>query len=65
MTSAPRSDFDSALAHLAQDAKAWPFAEARNVIKRLSQSKDDDLSRPVIFETGWYIWRGGAHIYGA
>ena len=53
MTSAPRSDFDSALAHLAQDAKAWPFAEARNVIKRLSQSKDDDLSRPVIFETGY------------
>ena len=39
-------------ATLAQDAKAWPFAEARNVIKRLEKS-DDDGVRPVVFETGY------------
>ena len=37
---------------LAQDAKAWPFAEARAVIKRLEKSGDDD-TRPVVFETGY------------
>ena len=52
-TTQPRSDFDPALAALAQDANAWPFAETRNVIQRLSQDKDDDVSRPVIFETGY------------
>ncbi|MGC6516595.1 MAG: lysine--tRNA ligase [Candidatus Puniceispirillaceae bacterium] len=39
-------------ATLAQDAKAWPFAEARAVIKRLAAS-DDDGQRPVVFETGY------------
>lgn len=38
---------------LAQDAKAWPFAEARELVKRLSKMKDDSLDRPVLFETGY------------
>ena len=42
-----QSSFDPAQAAFAADAKAWPFAEARNVLKRLSQQKDDDPSRPV------------------
>ena len=37
---------------LATDAKAWPFAEARAVIKRLEKSGDDG-TRPVVFETGY------------
>ena len=48
-----QSSFDPAQAAFAADAKAWPFAEARNVLKRLSQQKDDDPSRPVLFETGY------------
>ena len=39
-------------AALANDAKAWPFAEARNVIKRLEKSGDDG-KRAVVFETGY------------
>ena len=45
---------------LATDAKAWPFAEARAVIKRLEKSGDDGTS-PVVFETG-YGTSGVAHI---
>jgi len=37
---------------LAKDAKAWPFAEARAMIKRLEKSGDDQ-TRPVVFETGY------------
>ena len=46
------SSLHSHFAALATDAKAWPFAEARNVIKRLEKSKDDG-TRPVVFETGY------------
>ncbi len=38
---------------LAEQAKAWPFAEARALSQRLSKMKDDDISRPVLFETGY------------
>jgi len=34
------------------DARAWPFAEARNLIKRLDRIKGG-ADRPVIFETGY------------
>ena len=47
-TSALHAQFAS----LANDAKAWPFAEARNVIKRLEKSGDDG-KRAVVFETGY------------
>ena len=43
---------DSAKA-LAEQAKAWPFAEARALASRLSQMKEDDPDRPVLFETGY------------
>jgi len=46
------SSLHSQFAALAHDAKAWPFAEARNVIKRLETSGDDG-TRPVVFETGY------------
>ena len=48
----PIMSFDPSLAEHAQDAKAWPFAEARNIIKRLEKSGDDG-TRPVVFETGY------------
>ena len=38
------------------DAKAWPFQEARALIKRLAQMEKagkDDGVRPVLFETGY------------
>jgi len=38
---------------LAEQAKAWPFAEARTLVSRLSQMKDDNPDRPVLFETGY------------
>jgi len=38
---------------LAEQAKAWPFAEARTLASRLSQMKDDNPDRPVLFETGY------------
>jgi lysyl-tRNA synthetase class 1 len=36
----------------AQDARAWPFEEARKVVKRLEKAKDG-ASKTVIFETGY------------
>lgn len=41
----------AALKQLAEDSKAWPFEEARKVVKRLS--KQASPSGPVIFETGY------------
>ena len=42
------------MADLFDNAKAWPFAEARNLIKRLEKMKvTPDASRPVLFETGY------------
>ena len=38
---------------LAEDAKAWPFAEARSLQARLVKLKDDLPERPVVFETGY------------
>ncbi len=38
------------LAELAQTSKAWPFEEARKLLKRLEKA---DPSREVVFETGY------------
>jgi len=40
------------IASLAQDARAWPFEEARRVIKRLEAMKAPP-EQPAIFETGY------------
>ncbi len=39
-----------ALQALAEDAKAWPFEEARKLVKRHEKAKSD---KPVLFETGY------------
>jgi len=36
----------------ATDARAWPFEEARKVVKRLEKAKGE-AAKPVIFETGY------------
>ncbi|MEM9899576.1 MAG: lysine--tRNA ligase, partial [Pseudomonadota bacterium] len=37
-----------------QGAKAWPFAEARSLIKRLQKlEKDGPQDRPIVFQTGY------------
>lgn len=41
------------LAELANQAKAWPFAEARSLRDRLARNANDDLAKPVLFETGF------------
>ena len=41
------------LKSLAEQAKAWPFAEARALQARLSKLKADTPDRPVLFETGY------------
>jgi len=33
-------------------AKAWPFEEAKRLVKRLDRMKHDG-SKPVLFETGY------------
>jgi lysyl-tRNA synthetase class 1 len=43
---------DAALVATAKDARAWPFEEARRLIKRLDAQKGA-ADRPVIFETGY------------
>jgi lysyl-tRNA synthetase class 1 len=43
---------DPVLAATARDARAWPFEEARRIIKRLETSKAGP-DRTVIFETGY------------
>ncbi len=42
---------DEALMKLANDSKAWPFMEARNLIKRLDRLKEQP--EVVLFETGY------------
>lgn len=42
----------SAYFSLAKDAKAWPFEEARRLIKRLERLKTSD-DKTVLFETGY------------
>ena len=45
-------DLEPALAAAAKDARAWPFEEARRLIKRLEGLKDG-ADKTVIFETGY------------
>ena len=36
------------------NAKAWPFAEAHNLVKRLEKMKvNPSADRPALFETGY------------
>ena len=42
---------DAALLAAAQVSKAWPFEEARKLIKRFPDGKPDGA--PVLFETGY------------
>lgn len=42
---------DAALTELAEDSKAWPFEEARKLLKR--REKQSNPSEEVIFETGY------------
>ncbi len=44
---------DSALREEAQKSKAWPFQEARKIVKRLESQKDRPADKPVLFETGY------------
>ena len=44
--------FNQTIAELANNAKAWPFVEARNLVKRL-EAQSDDSEKEVIFETGY------------
>jgi lysyl-tRNA synthetase, class I len=46
------SSIDAALARAAKDARAWPFEEARKIIKRLEGLKGGK-DKTVIFETGY------------
>ena len=43
---------DAALAAAARDARAWPFEEARKLLKRLEKAKGG-LGKTVVFETGY------------
>jgi len=49
-------------------AKAWPFQEARNLIKRMERMKghpNSDPNRPVIFETGYGPSAAYRHVSGS
>ncbi|GGB51147.1 lysine--tRNA ligase [Roseibium aquae] len=46
----PPLDISPALVEAAQSSKAWPFEEARKLIKRVAKR---DPSQPVLFETGY------------
>ena len=46
------STSDTALRDIAQNSNAWPFVEARNLIKRLDKM-GKPADEPVIFETGY------------
>ena len=48
MTATPPADFTA----LAQDAKAWPFEEARRLVQRLDKMKGG-ADKVVLFETGY------------
>ena len=47
------SGVDAALREAAMESKAWPFQEARRILKRLQRQKNRDPERPVLFETGY------------
>jgi lysyl-tRNA synthetase class 1 len=49
---------DQSLAELAHTSKAWPFEEARKLLKRLEKA---DPAREVVFETA-YGPSGLAHL---
>ncbi|MBS8261197.1 lysine--tRNA ligase [Roseibium polysiphoniae] len=48
--SPPPLDLSPELVAAAQTSKAWPFEEARKLVKRIEKR---DPSRPVLFETGY------------
>ncbi len=50
MPTLPAADLDPDLLDAATKAKAWPFEEARKLIKRIEKSGKTD---PVLFETGY------------
>jgi len=41
------------LRELARQARAWPFAEAKRIARRLERQQGRDPERPVLFETGY------------
>ena len=45
-------NFNQAIANLANDAKAWPFVEARSLAKRL-EAQSYHAKKEIIFETGY------------
>ena len=47
------SGVDAALRAAAMESKAWPFQEARRILKRLQRQKNRPADRPVLFETGY------------
>ena len=47
------SGVDAALRAAAMESKAWPFQEARRIVKRLERQKDRSTNKPVLFETGY------------
>jgi len=49
LTSAPLPELDPALFDAAQNARAWPFEEARKLVKRIEKSGKTE----VLFETGY------------
>jgi len=44
---------DPALSAALGDTKAWPFEEARRLIKRIEKRKGRAADKPVLFETGY------------
>ena len=46
------SDLQQELKNVANDSKAWPYLEAKNLIKRLDKL-GSDKSKPVVFQTGY------------
>ena len=48
----PTSTVDETLRAAVDEARAWPFEEARRILRRLQTLKDDG-DKPVIFETGY------------
>src|SRR5262245_66489580 len=46
------ANIDAALRRAVAEARAWPFEEARRIIKRLASLKDG-ADKTVIFETGY------------
>lgn len=47
------TDVTAAMMEIASDAKAWPFAEARDLVKRLDKAGPAGTKEEVIFETGY------------